>query len=315
MLKDSTNGNYSQGNAYKKDGINATPDGTVYVVCGNSGSREDAPSLDYPIMEFVDGGDQACGSFIMDIYKNRLDGKYLHMNGTVMDEFTILKSNLEVQVPNVYICEGEDVTLIPIVNGGSDSVYYQWTINNQISTSILVGVQNYGTHSLSVSDSVTGQIVTQNFTVAPGNSMQVQQSNDTLFASGATNYQWFLNGDIIAGANQSFLVPTISGMYSVSTYFGTCQSNELSVNVDLNVLENALKGISVYPNPTTDELNLIVTDKFLGKNYQIFNTNGAVVKSGKIESFKTQFSVAGLAKGAYSIKIADLDQVIKFVKK
>jgi len=315
MLKDSTNGNYSQGNAYKKDGINATPDGTVYVVCGNSGSREDAPSLDYPIMEFVDGGDQACGSFIMDIYKNRLDGKYLHMNGTIMDEFTILKSNLEVQVPNVYICEGEDVTLIPIVNGGSDSVYYQWTINNQISTSILVGVQNYGTHSLTVSDSVTGQIVTQNFTVAPGNSMQVQQSNDTLFASGATNYQWFLNGDIIAGANQSFLVPTISGMYSVSTYFGTCQSNELSVNVDLNVLENALKGISVYPNPTTDELNLIVTDKFLGKNYQIFNTNGAVVKSGKIESFKTQFSVAGLAKGAYSIKIADLDQVIKFVKK
>ena len=39
------------------------------------------------------------------------------------------------------------------------------------------------------------------------------------------------------------------------------------------------------------------------------------MKSGKIESFKTQFSVAGLAKGAYSIKIADLDQVIKFVKK
>jgi hypothetical protein len=72
---------------------------------------------------------------------------------------------------------------------------------------------------------------------------------------------------------------------------------------------------SVYPNPTTDELNLIVTDKYLGKNYQIFSTNGAVVKSGKIESFKTQFSVAGLAKGAYSIKIADLDQVIKFVKK
>ena len=201
------------------------------------------------------------------------------------------------------------------MSGGSDNVHFQWSINNQISTSILVGTQNYGTHSLTVSDSLTGQIVTQSFTVAQGNSMQVQQVNDTLFASGASNYQWYLDGNLIVGANQSFFVPTLSGMYGVSTYFGTCQSNELSVNVDLNVTENAVKGITIYPNPTTDELNILVTDNYLGKNYQIFNTNGAVVKTGKIESIKTQFSVAGLAKGSYSIKIADLDQVIKFVKK
>ena len=315
MLKDSTNGNFAQGNAYRKDGLNSTPDGTVYVVCGNSGSREDAPSLNYPIMEFVDGGDQACGSFIMDIYKNRLDAKYLHMDGTVRDEFTILKSNLEVQVPDVFICEGEDVLVNPIVNGGSDSLVYQWTINNQVATSILVGTQNYGTHTLTVADSVTGQIVTRTFTVAPGNAMQIQQSNDTLYASGSTNYQWYLNGDLIVGANNSFYVPTISGQYSVSTYFGTCESNELAVNVELSVLNPGLSGISVYPNPTTDELNLVVSEQFIGKSYQIFSTNGTLVKTGKIETLKTQISVAGMAKGAYSIKIANLDQAIKFVKK
>ena len=315
MLKDSTNGNFAQGNAYRKDGLSTTPDGTVYVVCGNSGSKEDAPSLNYPIMEFVDGGDQACGSFIMDIYKNRLDAKYLHMDGTVRDEFTILKSHLEVQVPDVFICEGEDVMVNPIISGGSDSLFYQWTINNQVATSILVGTQNYGTHTLTVADSVTGQIVIRTFTVAPGNAMQIQQSNDTLYASGSTNYQWYLNGDLIVGANNSFYVPTISGQYSVSTYFGTCESTELSVNVELSVLNPGLSGISVYPNPTTDELNLVVSEQFIGKNYQIFNINGTLVKTGKIETLKTQISVAGMAKGAYSIKIANLDQAIKFVKK
>lgn len=315
MLKDSTNGNYSQGNAYRKDGLSTTPDGTVYVVCGNSGSKEDAPSLNYPIMEFVDGGDQACGSFIMDIYKNRLDAKYLHMDGTVRDEFTILKSNLEVQVPDVFICEGEDVMVNPIISGGSDSLFYQWTINNQVATSILVGTQNYGTHTLIVSDSVTGQIITRTFTVAQGNAMQIQQSNDTLFAIGSTNYQWYLNGDLIIGANNSFYVPTVSGQYSVSTYFGTCISNDLAVNVGLTILNSGLSGISVYPNPTTDELNLVVSEQFIGKSYQIFSTNGTLVKTGKIETLKTQFSVAGIAKGSYSIKIANLDQAIKFVKK
>ena len=315
MLKDSTNGNYSQGNAYRKDGLSTTPDGTVYVVCGNSGSKEDAPSLNYPIMEFVDGGDQACGSFIMDIYKNRLDAKYLHMDGTVRDEFTILKSNLDVQVPDVFICEGEDVLVNPIVNGGSDSLYFEWTINNQSAYSISVGTQNYGTHTLTVADNVTGQIVTRTFNVAQGNAMQIQQSNDTLYASGSTNYQWYLNGDLIVGANQAFYVPTISGQYSVSTYFGTCISNELAVNVGLGILNSSLSGISVYPNPTSDELNLMVSEQFIGKSYQIFSTNGTLVKTGKIETLKTQISVAGMAKGAYSIKIANLDQAIKFVKK
>jgi hypothetical protein len=266
-------------------------------------------------MEFVDGGDQACGSFIMDIYKNRLDAKYLHMDGTVRDEFTILKSNLEVQVLDVFICEGEDVLVNPIVSGGSDSLYYEWTINNQVATSILVGTQNYGTHTLTVADSVTGQVVTRIFNVAQGNAMQIQHSNDSLFASGSTNYQWYLNGDLIIGANQAFYVPTISGQYSVSTYFGTCISNELAVNVGLGILNASLSGISVYPNPTSDELNLIVLEKFIGKIYQIYSINGILVKTGKIETLKTQISVAGLAKGAYSMNISNLDQAIKFVKK
>ncbi|MBU3658482.1 MAG: T9SS type A sorting domain-containing protein [Flavobacteriales bacterium] len=315
MLKDSTNGNYAQGNAYRKDGLNNTPDGTVYVVCGNSGSKEDAPSLNYPIMEYVDGGNEACGSFIMDIYKNRLDAKYLHMDGTVKDEFTILKSNLNVHVPAIFICEGENVTINPIISGGSDSLYYQWTLNNQVSATITVGAQNYGSHLLTVSDSVTGQTETSSFTVAPGSSLQIQQANDTLYASEATNYQWYLNGDIIIGANQAFYIPTVSGQYSVSTYFGTCESNQLSVNLNLNVLDNKLQGVTIYPNPTNDELFLVVAESHLNKSFQIYSINGTLVKSGTIDGLKTQISVSNLIKGSYNLRISGINQAVKFVKK
>lgn len=315
MLKDSTNGNFSQGNAYRKDGLNNTPDGTVYVVCGNSGSKEDAPSLNYPIMEYVDGGDQACGSFVMDIYKNRLDGKYLHMDGTVKDEFTILKSNLNVQVPDIYICEGEDVTVNPIVSGGSDSISYEWSIDNQTTTSVLVGIQNYGSHTLTITDALTGQILTKNFTVAQGNQVSIQFSNDTLFATGAGNFQWYLDGNPIAGANQSYLVPSVTGQYSVSTYFGTCESNSVDFTANLNVSENKLNGVNIYPNPVNDNFYLDVPEKFINKSFQVFSTNGKLVKTGTITELRTLISVSNFAKGSYTLRISGMDQAIKFVKK
>ncbi len=48
MLMDGSNGNLSQGYPYIKDSLPSTPDGSVYVVCGNSGSNETAPVLKSP---------------------------------------------------------------------------------------------------------------------------------------------------------------------------------------------------------------------------------------------------------------------------
>ena len=75
-----TDGNFANGNPYMKDTIKTNNEGTVYVVCGNGGSSETAPDLDHPAMVFDEGNDNAYGSFIMDIYRNRLDGKYLSVD-------------------------------------------------------------------------------------------------------------------------------------------------------------------------------------------------------------------------------------------
>jgi hypothetical protein len=316
MLKDSSNGNFNQGNAYHKDGLANTPDGTVYVVCGNSGSKEDAPSLNHPIMEFVDGGIEACGSFVMDIYKNRLDGKYLHMNGTVMDEFTILKSNLTVEIPNVYVCGQGQIAVQPVISGGSDNLHYAWSINNNTSNSLSINDQQLGNHQLVVTDSLTGQVVTQTFSVLQGNDLTITAQNDTLYAQGvANNYQWYLNGQPINGANGTFFIPQVAGNYSVSTFYGTCLSESVYFNPQLSVSGISTFGITLYPNPASDELNIEVNEAYIGKSFQIYSSSGELVKKGKLDSKTNRISLTKLPAGTYTIHVNGTQETLRFVKK
>lgn len=84
----------SLGKAYIKytQGPNANK-GTVYVNNGNSGSSESSANFNHPYMYAEYGCDTCCGSFIMDINGNRLDGRHLDMNGNIRDHFTMYKIN------------------------------------------------------------------------------------------------------------------------------------------------------------------------------------------------------------------------------
>ena len=53
---------------------------------------------------------------------------------------------------------------------------------------------------------------------------EINITGDTLFSSTAHSYQWYLNGEPIAGAEQAFVVPETSGNYQVGTnYFNACE--------------------------------------------------------------------------------------------
>ncbi|MEY4603685.1 MAG: hypothetical protein RIT43_977 [Bacteroidota bacterium] len=315
MLKDGSNGNYGQGNAYMKDGLSTTPDGTVYVVCGNSGSKEDAPALNHPIMEFVDGGSEACGSFILDIYRNRLDGKYLHMNGSVLDEFTILKTNLTFTIPDIFVCEGEQISVEPIITGGSDSLTYVWSLNGETTSSVIVGTQNAGTNQLIITDMLTGQQVTQTFSVFVATSLSIQVSGDTLFAQGTSGtYQWYLNGNPIFGATNPYLIANSSGSYTVGSAGGSCISSAVFIDINSADTPKGNSVVVIYPNPAGEEIYISLPPQYIGKAFQLYNSEGVVVKKGRFSADNNSVWLTDLSSGAYNLRISGLKKSFRFVK-
>ena len=100
-LVNGTSGNEDIGEAYIKYTDGPTPNvGTVYVVTGNGGSDVDASKAGFyngkahPAMFYFDGGTNVCGSLVLDIDGNKLNGKYLSSTGAVKDKFTIVKQSV-----------------------------------------------------------------------------------------------------------------------------------------------------------------------------------------------------------------------------
>ena len=92
MLIDGSSGTDSIGETYIKDlNLPNGGDGTIYVVSGNSGSKDDAPGLNYPAHYFGDGCDNCYGSFVLDIHGDTLRGRYLKASGEIADDFSIHK--------------------------------------------------------------------------------------------------------------------------------------------------------------------------------------------------------------------------------
>lgn len=87
-------GYFSRGEHYIKNMDGEYPNrGTVYVVVGNSGKGTSNPPLGHPVFYYEDGGPDVCGSLIIDVEGDRLDGTYLKKDGSVGEVFTLVKKN------------------------------------------------------------------------------------------------------------------------------------------------------------------------------------------------------------------------------
>jgi hypothetical protein len=160
-------------------------------------------------------------------------------------------------------CSGSSVTLLGNgMNGGS----FSWlNSGNSISgaTSNNYSANTSGNYQMvettafpycmAISNSITVNIW------APPAAPVVTISNDSLISSsGYINYQWYLNGSQISGANDSVYQFTQNGNYyvEVSDSNGcTSQSPVITINsVNINAF-SLEQYASTYPNPLTDETN------------------------------------------------------------
>lgn len=192
MLVDGGSGNFEDGEHYEKTltGPNAG-EGTIYIVCGNSGSDESNPDLDHPTTAFGDGGDGISGSLVIDVHGNRLDGMYLRSSGVVLDTFTIIKPDgtppdTTTSVRNL-ATEFTNVTVYP--NPFDQSAQLEFTlkqrteinvslysINGQLIGTFMEGEQTAGKHSITINADALN-LSQGNYLVrlAKGNEVQVEK--------------------------------------------------------------------------------------------------------------------------------------------
>jgi hypothetical protein len=90
------------------------------------------------------------------------------------------------------------------------------------------------------------------------------------------------NGYLIQGVQQPFEISVIS--------------SDNTLNIDLL--------FSVYPNPTTDFLILKFEHQDnVNANYQLYNINGSLIKTGKISIGETKIEVVDLSNSIYILKV------------
>ena len=69
-------------------------------------------------------------------------------------------------------------------------------------------------------------------------------------------------------------------------------------------LENS-NGLLIYPNPSKDDLVLVVDESYVNANYEITNILGMSIQSGNLSSVKKKIDVSGLQAGAYIVSLKD----------
>ena len=137
-------------------------------------------------------------------------------------------------------------------------------------------------------------------------------TNDTLFATQASAYQWLLNGNPIEGATGPFYVPEESGAYSVwvADEIG-CEtiSEPYEVEIISSALESLPPQIKVYPNPAKDFLVVeMPTPAIL--NLQLFDVWGNKAIEKTVAGPSVLLDVSGLAAGVYYLKVGSFTKII-----
>ncbi len=141
MVVDANGGHAGQGESYKK-GFSDGGVGTVYVVAGSAGQTSGG-ALNHPAM-FV--SQNRLGSMVIDVETNRLQANFLREDGTIGDDFTILKGDFPpsiVSAPSDKTAVAGDEVLFSVKATGMKPLSYQWyfgeaPIDGQTNASLML---------------------------------------------------------------------------------------------------------------------------------------------------------------------------------
>jgi PKD repeat protein len=133
----------------------------------------------------------------------------------------------------------------------------------------------------------------------------IQQSGDTLFTTISGVYQWFLDGNLIAGATDSFHVATQQGAYTVQVGYIECSNmSDPFVVTGMGPADGWPVKVQVYPNPTTGTVKItLAASRYISASLELWSMEGrkiAVLRELKnVKDWRGEFSLEDQAAGTY----------------
>jgi hypothetical protein len=101
------------------------------------------------------------------------------------------------------------------------------------------------------------------------------------------------NGSVAQGVQQPYEISVTTGI------------NETTINLEM----------SVYPNPTTNYLQLKVeSEKLENLNFQLIDLQGKVIENKKVSATTSTIKMETLPKAIYFLNVTDNNQVVKTFK-
>ncbi|WP_044238257.1 T9SS type A sorting domain-containing protein [Flexithrix dorotheae] len=147
------------------------------------------------------------------------------------------------------------------------------------------------------------------------------QSNDTLYASEGNEYQWYLDGSKIEGANNSFFKGGGGGAFQVEITHDSCTVLSEGGGITGLPKHHSFHDFTIYPNPNNGLVNIQFYNNVLGMGtVKIYTQFGKLVFVESFEKskerFEKQLNVSDLPNGFYFFEIlfGDKRGVQKLIK-
>jgi hypothetical protein len=221
------------------------------------------------------------------------------------------------------ICAGTAVTFTTSTSNSGSSPAYQWQVNGTnvgsnspvfVSSTLTNGAQVTVTLTSSANCASPTTVTSSPFvvTVNPTPSTPtITNSGGVLISSSATGNQWYLNGNIIAGATNQTYTPTTNGVYTVKVTLNGCTS-AASAGTTINgvgIEELDLFGLNIFPNPSQGSFN-VSFNAVMNETYSIrvYDEAGRLVHNGTVANQEGEYNYAvqlgKVADGMYNVSLS-----------
>lgn len=139
------------------------------------------------------------------------------------------------------------------------------------------------------------------------------RSSDTLWSTiTGSSYIWYLNSQIISGANQQYYIPLLNGNYTVvvSDRNGCAGSSSAFGYTKTGIANEGSNDIHIYPNPATDMIYLSAQKEL--KEVALLNELGQIILTRNSSLDKLDLSY--VPSGIYYLQVTGMDGHSSFFK-